>query len=58
MHSGDDTEGKNPDGDNEVISIDLNKLDTKITSIWPIINVYSGFNSFKDISGVYCKILD
>jgi len=48
-HSGDDTSGKNKEGDNEVITINVNKLDPKIKSIWPIINVYSGYKSFKDI---------
>jgi len=58
IHSGDDRYGKNKDGDNEVISINLKKLDTRIKHIWPVINVYSGFSSFKDVSGAYCRILD
>jgi len=57
-HSGDDRHGKNAEGDNEVISIDLNLLNPKVKSIWPILNVYSGFNSFRDVNGAYCRILD
>jgi len=36
----------------------MNLLDKKIKYIWPVMNVYSGKSSFKDVKGAYCRILD
>ena len=41
LHSGDNLTGEG-DGDDELIKIFLNKINPKIDSIWPVINVYTG----------------
>ena len=58
VHSGDDREGKNKEGDNEVISINMDLLDKNIKYIFPVMNVYSGQSSFNKVKGAYCRILD
>ena len=56
-HSGDNLTGEG-DGDDEIISIDLNKLNKKVHYIWPVINIYSSGKSFNNVKGAFCRIYD
>ena len=41
VHSGDNLTGEG-DGDDEVITVNLSKMNQNVFSIWPVITIYSG----------------
>lgn len=57
IHSGDDTTGEGK-GDDETIQIFLNKIDSRVQSIWPVITIYSPDKQFDDVDGAYCRLLE
>lgn len=54
-HSGDNLTGEG-DGDDEVIHVDLTRLEHNVESIWPVITVYTNRMTFSDVKGAYCRI--
>merc|ERR1719291_71174 len=56
-HSGDNVTGEG-DGDDEVISADLDKIPAKVDQIFFVVNVYTKGKTFDQISNAYCRIYD
>ena len=54
IHSGDNMTGEGK-GDDEVITVDLDKMSPNIGSIWPVITIYSK-GQFDDVAGAYCRV--
>ena len=57
QHSGDNLTGEG-DGDDEVITVNLDKISKNVDSIWPIINIYTDQMTFYDVKGAFCRIID
>ena len=57
IHAGDNLDGEGS-GDDEVITVNLDKLPAEVDSIWPVINLYTKNFTFKDVTGAYCRIID
>ena len=55
IHNGDNLTGKGS-GDDETIQINLDKVHSKVDSIWPVINVYTWNRQIDDLSGAYCRL--
>lgn len=56
QHSGDNLTGEG-EGDDEVISVNINKLNSIVTHLWCVITIYSDGYSFKDIEGCFCRLV-
>ena len=56
IHSGDNLTGEG-EGDDEVITINLDDLPENVESIWPVITIYST-HTFNQIKGAFCRIFD
>jgi len=57
QHSGDNLTGEG-DGDDEVITVDLEVIPPHITQIFFVVNVYTDGVNFGQVSNAYCRILD
>jgi len=61
-HSGDDRTGGNSDGgDDEVITVDINKLDDRIQELVFIVTIHEAFNrnqNFGQVKNSYIRIVD
>jgi len=57
VHSGDNTTGFGS-GDDEVITILLNKLPPSVQVVWAAITIFSGSYQFDDVKGAYCRLFD
>lgn len=55
IHHGDNLTGIG-DGDDEVITIDLQKLPSNVKTVWAVMTVYTRDFSFKDVSGAFCRL--
>ena len=55
IHHGDNLTGEG-DGDDEIITIDLQKLPDNVRTIWAVMTIYSEGLSFKDVSGASCRL--
>lgn len=58
IHSGDDREGGDDDGDNEVIEVDLTKVAPQVEKVVFLANIYDQGVSFGDVTGAYIRIVD
>ncbi|CAK0893342.1 unnamed protein product [Prorocentrum cordatum] len=56
-HSGDNLDGEG-DGDDEVISADLERMDPRVDQIVFVVNIYSNGVTFDQVSNAYCRIFD
>ena len=56
VHSGDNLTGEG-EGDDEVITINLDDLPESVESIWPVITIFST-HKFNEIKGAFCRIFD
>ena len=57
-HSGDDLTGQNSkDGDDEVITIDMTKLNPATKSLYTTVTAYSG-QTLADVKDAYCRMFD
>jgi len=54
---GDDRTGEGS-GDDEVIKINLPQVSRSVTTIWPVITVYTKGKQFDDIKNAYVRIVD
>ena len=54
-HAGDNRTGEGS-GDDERIEIYLDKIQDKVDSIWPVINIYDNGKQFDDVDGAYCRL--
>ena len=54
-HAGDNWTGEGS-GDDERIEIYLDKIQDKVDSIWPVINIYDKGKQFDDVDGAYCRL--
>lgn len=54
IHHGDNLTGEG-EGDDETITIDLQKLPNNVKTIWAVITIELGL-SFKDVSGAFCRL--
>ena len=57
VHSGDNLTGEG-EGDDEVITVHLDRISANVDSIWPIVNIYTDNRTFYDVEGAYCRIVD
>ncbi|CAK0893341.1 unnamed protein product [Prorocentrum cordatum] len=57
-HSGDDNLDGEGDGDDEVISADLERMDPRVDQIVFVVNIYSNGVTFDQVSNAYCRIFD
>jgi stress response protein SCP2 len=57
VHSGDNTTGRGR-GDDETITISLEKVSQEILTIWPVITIFTSNRQFDDVKGAYCRIYD
>lgn len=57
VHSGDCQTGEGA-GDDETISVHLDKLAPEVDSLWPVISIYTEGRQFDDVKGAYCRIYD
>ncbi|KAL4508061.1 hypothetical protein ABPG72_021434 [Tetrahymena utriculariae] len=57
IHHGDDRSGSGS-GDDEVITIRLDKVEAKIKCIWSVITIYTGGKQFDDVKGAFCRLVD
>ena len=57
VHSGDNLTGEG-DGDDEIITVHLDKISKKVDTIWPVINIYTDNMTFDDVEGAFCRIID
>ena len=55
--SGDNTTGDG-DGDDEIIYLELNKINKKVKYVSIYVNVYSSGKTFKDVKGSYVRLYD
>merc|ERR1719277_192960 len=56
-HSGDNLDGEG-DGDDEMISADLERIPPRVDQIVFVVNVYSNGVTFDQVSNAYCRIFD
>eukprot|EP00917_Polyrhabdina_sp_WS-2016_P026211 GHVP01056267.1.p1 GENE.GHVP01056267.1~~GHVP01056267.1.p1 ORF type:complete len:160 (+),score=23.21 GHVP01056267.1:480-959(+) len=56
-HSGDNRSG-NGAGDNELITVLLNKLPKEVDTLIFIINMFSPGKSFQDVKSAYCRVFE
>jgi len=56
VHSGDNLTGDG-DGDDEVITVNMINVPENVTSIWPVVTIYSSDKQFDDVKGAYCRIV-
>jgi tellurium resistance protein TerZ len=56
VHTGDNRTGDG-DGDDEVIKVDLEKLDSKVETIVFFVNSYAG-QTFNEVDNAFCRVLD
>eukprot|EP00917_Polyrhabdina_sp_WS-2016_P030021 GHVP01064000.1.p1 GENE.GHVP01064000.1~~GHVP01064000.1.p1 ORF type:complete len:212 (+),score=29.82 GHVP01064000.1:56-637(+) len=56
-HSGDNLNGQG-DGDDEVITVLLDRLPQEVHTLIFVINMYSAGTSFQDVKTAYCRVFD
>lgn len=56
LHTGDNLTGDG-DGDDEVIKVDLERLDPKVETIVFFVNSYQG-QTFNEVDNAFCRVLD
>jgi tellurium resistance protein TerZ len=56
-HSGDNLTGEG-DGDDEVISAELDRIPAKVGQIFFVVNIYTRGVTFDQVSNPYCRIFD
>jgi len=57
VHSGDKFSGSGI-GNDEVITIYLDKLAPNVTIAWVVVTIFESNFSFGNVRGVYCKLFD
>ena len=55
QHSGDNTTGDG-DGDDELIRIDFDQVDSKSVELYVVVNIYTSWAKFSDVSNAYMRI--
>eukprot|EP00923_Selenidium_pygospionis_P046165 GHVN01079623.1.p1 GENE.GHVN01079623.1~~GHVN01079623.1.p1 ORF type:complete len:305 (-),score=26.48 GHVN01079623.1:764-1678(-) len=56
-HSGDNLTGEG-EGDDEVITIELDKIMDHVAHVFFVINIYSNNRTFQDVQRPYCRVVD
>jgi stress response protein SCP2 len=57
VHSGDNTTGAGS-GDDEQITVDLQRMPMRIASFFFTVNVFTSGKNFTDVAGEYCRLVD
>ena len=57
QHAGDNLTGEG-DGDDEVITINLNKVPYNVDSLWPVVTIYTRNKNFSQVKGAYCRVVE
>jgi stress response protein SCP2 len=57
VHSGDNTTGEGS-GDDEQITVDLQRMPMRIASLFFTVNVFTSGKDFTDVAGEYCRLVD
>ncbi len=55
-HSGDNLTGEG-DGDDEVITVDFNRVGSSVAQIFFVINIYTRGANFREVANPYCRVL-
>jgi len=56
-HTGDDLTGRG-EGDNEVISVDLQSIPTMVQQIFFVVNIYTKGKTFRQVANPFCRVVD
>uniref|UniRef100_A0A7S1EXT5 TerD domain-containing protein n=1 Tax=Noctiluca scintillans TaxID=2966 RepID=A0A7S1EXT5_NOCSC len=57
QHSGDNLTGEG-DGDDEQISLDLDRIGPEVHQVMFVVNIYTGGKNFTQVAAPYCRVVD